>query len=144
MCSLQKNQKAMKGMGKMKAYCFPQPKPLLSFNSVFLIFMWSLSFFVCALLLSCVQFFVTLWSVAHQVHLSMIFSRQEYWSRCYLLSPGDLPNPGIEPVTPALQVDSLSVEPSGKPLFIYTQIENVPLCIYQYILCIKLPRWHYW
>ena len=42
-------------------------------------------------------------------------SQQEYWSGLLVPSPGDLPDPGIEPVSPALQVDSLSSEPSGKP-----------------------------
>ena len=44
----------------------------------------------------------------------MGFSRQEYWSGLPFPSPGDLPNPGIEPQSPALQVDSLPVEPPGK------------------------------
>ena len=46
---------------------------------------------------------------------SMEFSRPEYWSGQPFLSPGDLPNPGIEPRSPALQVDSLPAEPPGKP-----------------------------
>ena len=45
----------------------------------------------------------------------MEFSRQEYWSGLPFLSPGDLPNPGIEPGSPALQADSLPTEPLGKP-----------------------------
>ena len=45
----------------------------------------------------------------------MEFSRPRYWSRWPFLSPGDLPNPGIEPRSPALQVDSLPAEPPGKP-----------------------------
>ena len=45
---------------------------------------------------------------------SMEFSRSEYWSGYPFPSPGDLPNPGIEPRSPALQVDSLSAEPRGK------------------------------
>ena len=49
-----------------------------------------------------------LWTVAHQAPLSMGFSRLEYWSRLPC-APGDLPNPGIEPVAPALQVDSLQL-----------------------------------
>ena len=58
--------------------------------------------------LSCfspVQIFVTLWTVAHQVPLPMGFPRQEYWSGLPFPSPGDLPNPGIEPsslMSPAL------------------------------------------
>ena len=60
--------------------------------------------------LSHVQFFVTPWTVAYEVPPSMEFSRQEYWSGLPFLSPGDLPDPGIEPGDPALQVDFL---PSG-------------------------------
>ena len=63
------------------------------------------------------ELFMTLWSVAHQTPLSMRFSRQEYWSGLPFPSPGNLPNPGIEPaspVSPALKVDSLLTEPSGK------------------------------
>ena len=68
---------------------------------------------------SCVQLFATLWTVAHQASLSMGFSRQEYWNGLSFPSPGDLPNPGIEPASPvahALQKDSLlTTEPPGKP-----------------------------
>ena len=46
-----------------------------------------------------VQFFVTLWNVAHQAPLSMGFSRQEYWSGLPFPTPGDLPNPGIQPAS---------------------------------------------
>ena len=53
---------------------------------------------------------VTPQTVARQAPLSMGFSRQEYWSGLPFLSPGDLPNPGIEPWSPALQADSLSTE----------------------------------
>ena len=48
---------------------------------------------------SCVQFFAILWTVAHQLPLSMGFSRQEYWSGLPCPSPGDLPKPGIEPAS---------------------------------------------
>ena len=65
--------------------------------------------------LSRVRFFATPWTVAHQAPLSMGFSRQEYWSGLPFPSPGDLPNPGIEPWSPALQADGLSSEPPGKP-----------------------------
>ena len=47
-----------------------------------------------------VQFFATLWTVAHQALLSMGFSRQEYCSGLLCPPPGDLPDPGIEPVSP--------------------------------------------
>ena len=45
----------------------------------------------------------------------MEFSRQEYWSGLPFLSPGDLPEPGVGPMSPALQADSLPSEPPGKP-----------------------------
>ena len=54
-------------------------------------------------------------TVAYQALLSMGFSRQEYWSGLPFPSPGDLPNPGIKPRSPALQVDALPSEPPGKP-----------------------------
>ena len=57
----------------------------------------------------------TPWTVAYQAPLSMRFSRQEYWSGLPLLSPGDLPDPGIEPGSPALESDALTSEPPGKP-----------------------------
>ena len=53
---------------------------------------------------------MTPWTVAHQAPLSMGFSRQEYWSGSPFPSPGDLPDPGIEPGSPALQADSLPTE----------------------------------
>ena len=49
-----------------------------------------------------VRLFATPWTAAYQVPLSMGFSRQEYWSGLPFTSPGDLPNPGIEPGCPAL------------------------------------------
>ena len=64
--------------------------------------------------LSRVWLFATPWTVAYQVPLSMGFSRQEYWSGLPFSSLGDLPNPGIELQSSALQVDSLLSEPSGK------------------------------
>ena len=56
----------------------------------------------------------TPWTVACQAPLSMEFSRQEYWSGLPFPSPGDLPDPGIVPGSPALQADSLLSEPPGK------------------------------
>ena len=54
----------------------------------------------------------------------MEFSRQEYWSRFPFPSPGNLPDPGIEPMSPALQADFLPSEPPEKPIYI------CQLCIY--------------
>ena len=65
--------------------------------------------------LSPVRLFATPWAVAYKAPLSMEFSRQEYWSGLPYPSPGDLPNPGIEPGSPALQADTLQSEPPGKP-----------------------------
>ena len=64
-------------------------------------------------LLSRVRLFVTPWTVTYQAPLSMGFSGQEYWSGLPFPSPGDLPNPGIEPRSPALQTDALTSEPPG-------------------------------
>ena len=66
-------------------------------------------------LISCGWLFATPWTVARQAPLSMGFSRQEYWSELLCPPPGDLLEPGIWPVPPALQADSLPTEPPGKP-----------------------------
>ena len=63
--------------------------------------------------LSRVRLFVTLRTITDQVPLSMGLSRQEYWSGLPFPSPGDLPDPGIKPRCPALQVDILTSEPPG-------------------------------
>ena len=59
------------------------------------------------------QLFATPWTVAHQTSPSMEFSRHEYWSGLPFPSAGDLPDPGIEPRSPALQADALPSEPPG-------------------------------
>ena len=56
---------------------------------------------------------MTPWAVACQTSLSMEFSRQEYWSGLPFPSPGDLPDPGIEPWSPTLQAGCLLIEPPG-------------------------------
>ena len=67
--------------------------------------------------LSRVWLFVTPWTVAYQASLSIGFSRQEHWSGLPFPSPGDLPDPGIEPGSPALEAEALNSEPPGKPWF---------------------------
>ena len=65
---------------------------------------------------SCDQLFVTLWTVSCQAPLFIGFSRQEHWSGLPCAPPGNLPNPGIEPMSseaPALQVDSLLLSHGG-------------------------------
>ena len=64
-------------------------------------------------LLSYIQLFVILWTIVLQASLSMGFFRQEYWSRFPFPSPGDLPDPGLELVSPALKVDSLPADSLG-------------------------------
>ena len=70
---------------------------------------------VCVQLFSCVRLFVAPGTVAHQASLSMKFSRQEHWSGISFPPPEDLPNPGIKPASPALQMDSFTAELLGKP-----------------------------
>ena len=74
--------------------------------------------------LSRVRLFATPWTVAYQAPPSMGFSRQECWSGLPFPFPGHLPDPGIEPRSPALQADALPSEPPGKPVRVYnyTQI----------------------
>ena len=55
----------------------------------------------------------TPWTVAYQAPQSTEFSRQEHWSGLSFPSPGDLPNPGIEPSSPSFQADALTSEPPG-------------------------------
>ena len=58
---------------------------------------------------------MTTWTVAYQAFPPLGFSRQEYWSRLPFPSSRDIPDPGIEPRSPALQADALPSEPPGKP-----------------------------
>ena len=68
-----------------------------------------------ACMLSLVQLFAVPWTVAYQAPLSMGFPGQEYWSRLPFASPEDLPDPGTEPVSLALQAVSLSLSQLGSP-----------------------------
>ena len=63
--------------------------------------------------LSHVRLFAIPWSVVYQASLSMGFSRQEYWNGLPFPSLGNLPDPGIDPRSPALQADALPSEPPG-------------------------------
>ena len=71
--------------------------------------------YYCLVASFCLTLFAIPWTVAHQVPLSIEFSRQEYWSRLPFPSPGDLPNPGIEPGSSALQTDALPYVLTTKP-----------------------------
>ena len=70
------------------------------------------SFFVCSVLSDSLR---PPWTVAHQALLSMGFFRQEYGSGLPFPPPGDLPDPGTEPRSPALQADSFTTEPLENP-----------------------------
>ena len=75
-----------------------------------------------AQLLSCIRPFATLWTVDHEAPLSKVFPRQKYWSGLPFLTPGDLLDPGIKPVSlvfPALVGGFFTTEPPGKPSEIY-------------------------
>ena len=61
-----------------------------------------------------IQLFATLWSVVHQAPLPMGFPRKEYWNGLPCPPPEDLPDSGIKSMSPALQVNSLPLEPPGK------------------------------
>ena len=69
-----------------------------------------------------VRLFAIPWTVVYQASLSMGFSRQEYWSGLPFPSPGDLPDPGIEPRSPALQADTLPSETPYKNVSIQLHI----------------------
>ena len=71
--------------------------------------------------------FETLWTVTHHAPVSLGFSRQEYWIALPCPPPEDLPDPGIEPVSPAapaLQVGSLPLAPPGKPIWTLYSFSN--------------------
>ena len=70
-------------------------------------------------MLSYVRLFETPWTTAYEVPLSMGFSRHEYWIGLPFPSPGDLPNPGIKPTSPALSGGFFITEPPGKPQVYY-------------------------
>ena len=78
--------------------------------------------------------FVTPWTIQ-----SMEFSRPEYWSGLPCPPPGDLPNPRIEPRSPALQVDCLLSEPPGKPLS--RLLFTAPFCVMSSLGSVVRENW---
>ena len=109
---------------RFKSYCCCSVTTFLFFETV------SLHYSICDLstqvscpesknivavqLISFVQLFSTPWTVVHQAPLSMEFPRQGYWSWLPFPSPGDLLDPGIEPMTPELAGGFFTPEPPGK------------------------------
>ena len=77
---------------------------------------------MCAQLLSRVQLFETPWTIAHQAPVPMEFSRQKYWSGLPFPTSEDLPDPGIEPASPALADGFFTTLPPGKPNFSSTNL----------------------
>ena len=78
----------------------------------------------CGLVAQLCRPFVTPWTVARQAPLSMGFSRQGYWRGLPFPPPGDLSNPGIEPVSPALAGRFFTTEPPGKPGQVGREVRN--------------------
>ena len=107
-------------------------------------YVWSM----CACMLShfsCVRLFATLWSVAHQASLSMGFSRQEYWSGLPCPSPGDLPNPEIEPaslLSPALAGRFFTTSATWEALIWRIKIGKTNPCIRSQTRVLCLERGH--
>ena len=96
-------------------------------------------YFVCVL--SHVQLFVTLWTIDHQVPLSMGFPRQEYWNGLPFPAPGDLPNPGIKPSLLSLlhwQEDSLPSEPSGNHLVEHSRFQILLFVYRKKYVCLNM------
>ena len=85
-------------------------------------------------LLSRVQLFATPWTVAYEAPPSMGFSRQECWSGLPFPSPGDLPDPGIEPGSPALEADALTSEPPGKIKYFTRLITSIFISLLPYLI----------
>ena len=92
-------------------------------------------------LFSCVRLFVTPWPVAYQASRSMGFSRQKYWSGLPFASPGDLPDPRIEPGFPTLEADALPSEPPGKSKIIWRHIKKICWSPHLNQLNQKLQEW---
>ena len=99
-------------------------------------------------MLSHVQLFATPWTVARQAPPSMGFPRQEYWRGLPFPPPGDLPNPGIKPVSPALAGGFFTTEPPEKPLL--SHFSHVQLCVTPWTAAYQAPpsmgfsRQEYW
>ena len=79
---------------------------------------------VCSGAQSCPTLCDPVGNIACQAPLSMEFSRQEYWSGLPFPSPGDLPHPGVELASPAMQTDSLPLSHQGSPLRYCAEVKN--------------------
>ena len=79
----------------------------------------------CVCVISCVPLFVTPWTVIHQAPLSMGFAKQEHWSGLSFIFPGDLANPRIKPLSPALAGRFFTAEPPEKPHIFYLLLAKI-------------------
>ena len=86
-----------------------------------------------------VRFFATLWTVACQASRSMESSRQEYRSGLPFPTPGDLPNPGIKPTSPALQADSSPLSHQGSHMSVLITANMVHLRT-DILMALRKPR----
>ena len=92
-------------------------------------------------LLSCVRLFATPWTVAYQAPQSMAFSRQECWSGLPFPPPGNVPDRGIKPTSPALQADSSPLSHQGSPRVGIKYHNLLPLGWNNSELCFTLFPW---
>ena len=94
------------------ALYFDQPPHIHMHRCKWMLFL----LFSCLVMFNC---FATPWTVAHQARLPIGFPRQEYWSELPFPSPGDLPDPELEPTSPALAGGFLTTKPPGKPIHVH-------------------------
>ena len=95
---------------------------------------WSLSAKWCLTL-------ATPWTVTHQAPLSMGWPRQEYWSSLPFCFPGDLPDPGIEPMSAALTGRLFTAEPPGKPIRVCVCMCVCIFVSWVYVMCARVWVW---
>ena len=91
---------------------------------------------------SVMSIFVSPWTVAHQVPLFMEFSRQEYWNGLPFPSPGTLPDPGIEPASPALASRLFVTEPDKMWLLCYLGLFAATVCWPSLALLLSKTVWY--
>ena len=104
-------------------------------NFFYFMYVYKDRYFFVVQSLSHVQLFATPWTVTHKAPVFMEFSRQEYWSRLPCPPPGDLPDPGIEPVSPASPPwHTNTAEPPGKPRYQYTS-SQMSCAADQHVFC---------
>ena len=118
------------------------------FNKILTNWIWycAVLFYVCmcVCVFSHVWLFGTPWTVACQVSLSMEFSRQKYWSGLPFPTPGNLPDPVIKSMFPALQADSLPLTPSGRPISYTDQCSFSSILLTSLSLSLYFFEFYFW